>query len=261
MSFKLPVSVALVLVVLGVTAGACGGTTTSGVSNPDSGASTDAGGAGLDGGGSAVDSGGGGDIDSGGPGSKDAGLPPAADIQFDNCPAFSAMGGDPVGTWDYTGACVDTTQLASAFANACQGAEKPTVKSAKGTVQGRIIFTATDVARNVATTTNAVVTVAKTCFPAMFQGQPCSTLGTLLASQVPGASCADGADVDHCDCNITIKGGQSGTNKYTKSATQLTLDDGSVYDFTASGKTLQYQQTTAAMGGQVEPGVSTATQE
>ena len=105
------------------------------------------------------------------------------------------------------------------------------------------------------------MTVAKTCFPAQFQGQPCATLGQLLASQLPGASCVDGADVDHCDCTITIKGGQSGTNGYTKSATQLKLDDGSVYDFSASAKTLQYQQTTPAMGMQPEPGLSTATKE
>ncbi len=193
-------------------------------------------------------------------GSKDAGLPPAVDIQFDNCPAFSAMGGDPIGTWDYTAACIDTTMLTS-LASACMGAEKPTIKSAKGKVQGRVIFTATQVARNVVTTSNLVLTVARTCFPAQFQAQPCAALGQLLATQLPGASCADGADVDHCDCSVTITGGQAGMNNYTKSATQLTLDDGSVYDFTADTKTLQYQQTTPAMGGQPEPGISTATKE
>lgn len=259
MSFKLPLVSSLVL--LGVASvlvvPACGGSTASGTQSSDAGVATDSGGGAAEGGGGGGDGGGGG-FDAGG--GKDAGLPAAADIQFDNCPAFSASGGDPVGTWDYTGACVDTSMLAD-FGAACQGAEKPTVKSAKGKVQGRVVFTATQVARNVVTTTNAVVTVAKTCFPAMFQSQPCSTLGQLLASQVPGASCADGADVDHCDCNITITGGQSGTNGYTKSATQLTLDNGSVYDFSVTGKTLQYKQTTPAMGMQPEPGISTATME
>lgn len=237
-------------------AAACGGSTTSSTQSPDAGGGTDAGG-GLDAGGGGTDAGGGG-VDAGG--SKDAGLPAAADIQFDSCPAFNASGGDPIGTWDYTGACVDTAQIAD-LGSACMGAEKPTIKSAKGKVQGRVVFTATKVARNVVTTTNAVITVAKTCFPAQFQMAPCAMLGQLLATQLPGASCADGADVDHCDCNVTITGGQSGTNGYTKSATQLTLDDGSVYAFSVNAKTLQYQQTTPAMGMQPEPGISTATME
>jgi hypothetical protein len=262
MSLKLPVAASLVLVSFALlpVLPACGGSTVSGTPNVDGGVGTDAGGGGVDGGGG-LDAGNV-PVDSG-VAAKDAGLPAAADVQFDNCPAFTASGGDPVGTWDYTAACVDTSKLADLGA-ACMGAEKPTIKSATGKVQGRIIFTATQVARNVVTTTNAVVTVAKTCFPAQVQGQPCATLGQLLASQVPGASCGDGADVDHCDCNITIKDGQSGTNGYTKNGTQLMVDDGSVYDFsvsTGAPKTIQYVQTTPAKGAQPEPGISTATLE
>ncbi len=240
-----------------VVAAACGGSTVSSGNDPDGGA--DGGGGGADSGNNILgEAGVGGPLDAGG--SKDAGLPAAVDIQFDNCPAFTPSGGDPVGAWDYTGACVDTAMLADLGAG-CMGPDKPTIKSAKGKVQGRIVFTATEVARNVVTKTDAVVTVAKTCFPAQFQAQSCASLGTLLASQVPGASCVDGADVAHCDCNITITGGQSGTNKYTKSATQLTLDDGSIYDFSVKAKTLQYTQTTAAMGMGKEPGISTANME
>jgi hypothetical protein len=240
---------------------ACGGTT----STPSGPGTNDAGSSGTDAGGGGTDAGGGMGTDSGGGGTDagpvDAGLPPAATVTFDNCPAFTPCASDPTGTWDYTGACVDKNALTQ-FAAMCQGTEKPVLNNVTGTIQGRVVFTATQVARNAMITTIADVTIPLSCFT----GSPipindCASAQTAINLQQPGTKCVNGADAQHCNCTLDFSTAQAGTNGYTVTGSQLKIDDGSVYDFCVMGTKLQHQQTTPASGSPPEPGVYELTKQ
>lgn len=208
---------------------ACSGTDAT-VNNPDA-AASDSGG---------NDSGG---NDSGG-GDSGLGDPATIDLSFAaKCALFAPCGGDIVGTWDYSAGCTGDP-----WDPARKTCPSLGVKSQKGTVKGRITFTANTVTRAATVAYTATLTIPTSCLNGVLT---CPQVATALEKSFNSASCA--TVTGGCDCDVastqTITG--SGTN-YTISGNQIVLQDGNKYDYCVKGTTLQ---STHVAGTNAESGV------
>lgn len=209
---------------------ACSGTDAT-VNSPD-GAASDSGG--NDAGGDAT------------PG-NDSGLgdPATIDLSFAaKCALFTPCGGDVVGTWDYSAGCTGDPWEAARKTCPALG-----VKSQKGTVKGRITFTANTVTRAATVAYTATLTIPTSCLAG--GTITCADVATAFQKSFNSATCAQATGGCDCDVASTQSITGSGTN-YTISGNQLTLQDGNKYDICVKGSTLQ---STHVSGTNAESGV------
>jgi len=143
----------------------------------------------------------------------------------DKCPANNACGGNVVGTWDYTGGCIDS--LFAQIKQACPTAQI----NAMGTVKGTLTFTATTVARNARADASATIVFPPVCT----MGLTCTALAATLG---PGSSCTG---TTSCTCNVTSSVVAVDGDTYTVNGGKITAG-GSDYEFCVTGSTLHYSE-------------------
>ncbi len=212
---------AVVMCVVVAVSAACSsaGGSSSGSSSGSSGSS---------GGGSSGSSG----ADAGGTGTDAGSLASVApvDVTFaGSCPAATPCGGAVVGTWDYTGVCVDDPM--AALKQQC-----PTVviDSQKGTVKGRVAFGATTVKR-----TSTFAYTASITLPAACSFGRCAELQQTLAQSFKTASCK--AAGGGCACDLGTGSESNQEDAYTVDGSTIDIADGSSYDFCVAGSSLSYR--------------------
>lgn len=226
----------------------CGGSTTSGaMTAPDSG--TDAAtpppppdpsttNPGADGGSDAND--------------KDAHVPgTSVPVQYGSCASFSPCGGDPKGTWTYSGGCLDALDLSS-----CPNA---TITNPDVKVKGQVTFsgsTTGTVARLVEISTSATLGIPQSCvnaipIPAL---QTCAGLQAALQLPPPQgagfdtATCTAAAGPNGgCDCQVAKTTVEDSAGTFTANGNVITTGNGQTYSYCVSpASTLTYQEATQA---------------
>ncbi len=132
---------------------------------------------------------------------------PITVLTMGTCPALTACGGDVVGTWDVSGACIEVP-IESALA-ACPGAM---VTRREGRARGRVVFGAAPmIARRVAQSEATVeMFVPDVCATAV---GGCATLQALIQRGAPGATCT-ATPTGSCNCTASAS---------------YTIDDGDGY--------------------------------
>lgn len=231
---------------------ACGGGPTTGTGGGSGGGSSGGGSGGgtATGGGSGggtATGGGGGSATGGGGGS---GTPIDITLNYQSmCPAINPQcGGDLVGRWFYTAACVDDSVLSQA-SQACAGVGGTiTISNVTGTTRGEVTFTATTVAREITTTLTATAAV-----PAQCAVVGCATVQTALGQIYDTVSCAQAGT--GCSCTITDTNVISDGSSYLAAGGVITVGGGArTYAYCRTGNALVYRETTTPMS---EPGTLT----
>lgn len=228
---------------------ACGGTSTSdaGTGGGSGGGATGGGsGGGATGGGS-----GGGATGGGSGGGGGSGMPLTINLNYQSqCPAINPQcGGDVVGRWFYTAACVDGAAL-SQVNQACTGlGGTVTVSNITGTTKGDVTFTANQVTRVITTNLTATVNV-----PAVCAVVGCPTIQSALDAIYDSVSCTGGAG-GSCDCSITHASTINDAAAYTTSNGVISVNGGALtYAYCRTANSMVYRQTTMPM---TEPGTLT----
>ncbi len=159
-------------------------------------------------------------------------VPPDAkpvDVTFSaSCPKVNPCGGAVVGTWDYTGVCIDDPL--AGFKQQCPSA---TVQSQKGTVKGRVVFDALKVTRTSSVSYSASITVPVEC-----SGGQCALVQQALSKSFDSATCK--ASGGGCACDVALTTNANEANGYTVQGNQVKISDGSTYDFCVAGAKLSY---------------------
>jgi len=186
---------------------------------------------GSDAGGGGNDAGAGNDAAATGDSGISVGDPAPISIDFSGkCAAFAACGGAGlVGAWDYTGVCLDDP-----FAGVKQQCPSTTVKDLKGTVRGRVTFTAVTVQRSSKVDFSATLSLPASCTA----GQ-CAAVEKGLKGGFDSATCT--AAAGGCDCTVSSSSSTSQTDGYSVQGTQVVIADGGKYDFCMNGGKMSYQ--------------------
>jgi hypothetical protein len=214
-----------VFALLSIVIAACSSTTNNGTGGGSSSGGTSDGGPvtpGSDGGG-----GGGG----GGDGSTTVPAPSTTEASVDldgTCPAFTACGGAPQGTYDYTGGCI-------ADALAAVRAQCPTVDASglKVTVRGSLTFVGDALTRDAVAVTSGTLVLPATCS----QGQ-CAAVQSALATAFDSASCTG---TTACTCTVKRTDTTKNATTFSVAGTTLTTADGDSYAICSAGSSLKYQ--------------------
>ena len=170
---------------------------------------------------------------------------PFIDIQYGaaNCPAFTACGGDPKGTWNVTGGCVTEKAFDGAKAQ-CAGIVESNVKFK---ARGYVTATATTISRRTEVKFSATLAIPKACKDPVGS---CATVGQALIglAGLETATCTDDAGTMGCNCNVsdTINDNNPG-DTYTTSGNTLTTGGmpARTYDYCVAGNEIKYKETTA----------------
>lgn len=181
--------------------------------------------------GGASSSGGSSNGDGGTSGGDGGGLSEVAsvDVTFaGTCPAAAPCGGAVLGTWDYTGVCVNDPLAALK-----QQCPTVTVEKQKGTVKGRVAFGATTVKRSSAFAYTASITL-----PAACSFGRCAELQQTLGQSFKTASCKPAGG--GCACDLGTGSESSQEDAYTVDGSTINIADGSSYDFCVAGSSLSY---------------------
>lgn len=220
MRLRLVPSIVLSVVVLA----ACTVTSTEGPNNP-SGPGNDPP-AGSDGGTSGSDAGQGGD-------SSTTEKPPASTtpvtVDIDGtCPAFTPCGGNPQGTYDYVGGCVE--DVFAEVRNECPGLDS---SGASVTGKGSIYFIGNTLHRNVSTTISGTIVLPAACAA----GQ-CALVAAQLTPLFGSVSCTGTAS---CSCTINHTVTTDDVTTYSISGNVAVTQDGATYEICENGSDLEYK--------------------
>jgi hypothetical protein len=158
------------------------------------------------------------------------------------CPAINPRcGGDLVGRWFYTAACVDSSIL-SQLNQACAGLGGTiSLSNVTGTTRGVVTFTNSTVSRDITTTLNATVNI-----PAQCAIVGCATVQTQLAQLYDSVSCTQAGN-GGCDCSIQDTSIIRDSGTYTAAQGIITVTSGGTtrtYDYCRTGTSLVYRETT-----------------
>ncbi len=169
-------------------------------------------------------------------------------VQYGSCPSANvSCGGNPVGTWTYSGGCLDAIDLSK-----CPSA---TITNPDIKVKGQVTFTGTASSGTVSRV--AEVSIAADAFlpTSCLFGQSCATIQSVLTAQPPlgagfdSASCTAHAGNTGCDCQIAKTQIDNGSEAYTVAGNVITTGTGQTartYDFCIKpANTFTYQETTA----------------
>jgi hypothetical protein len=165
-----------------------------------------------------------------------------------DCTSFNACGGNVVGTWNVTKACVGGTP--NPLASQCPSSTAQISENASGAVTFK-----SDGTYSSTITTSAVedVTLPASCLPG---GATCAQLQTAINQQGDGGAgsttgTCTAAPSGGCSCHVTVAGGGGSTNgTYSTSGTTITIDGTpSPYCVQGSGLLIQSQVGTMGMSG------------
>jgi hypothetical protein len=143
-----------------------------------------------------------------------------------SCP-LTPCGGNVVGTWDYSGGCVDDP-----FPMVKQFCPTAQVTNATGTIKGSVTFTANQVQRTATATTSATIVLPIECT----QGSPCSS----FVNYLPKGSTCTGSGT--CSCSVTVNEQVSDSDSYTVNGNDIVTGTGSTYNYCVSGNTMKYEE-------------------
>ena len=160
-------------------------------------------------------------------------LPPPsaseANVDVDGtCPAFSACGGSPQGTYDYAAGCI--SDAVSAVQQQCPTAD---TSGLKVTVRGSLHFVGDALTRDAVSTTSGTIVLPATCS----QGQ-CAAVESALKSAFDSATCSGSAA---CTCTVKRVDTTKDATTFTVAGSTLTTAAGDTYAICASGSSLAYQ--------------------
>lgn len=198
--------------------GASSGASSSGASSNT--ANADGGGASSSSGGS---SGGGSSS-----GSTTTNPPAEAAVDIDGtCSPFTTCGGNPQGTYDYTGGCIE--DVFAAARGAC-----PTLDTSKAVVKvkGSIEFAGNALKRDVTVTIGGSITLPAACAA----GQ-CAAIESELKGAFDSVSCTGSSS---CDCTISKTEAETDATTYTIQGSVVTTADGDEYSICEAGADLSY---------------------
>jgi hypothetical protein len=182
----------------------------------------------------------------------DSGSPTAGVVEImETCPAFTACGGDLVGTWRYERVCVTTAEVEAQLTDTCATA---VLNSGSGTVDGTVSFDGTMLVRDVVLSVSVDAFVPSSCT----FGASCDEVGPLLVSvaMVDAATCTDASG--GCNCQITTVETTSDNDPYT--VTGNTFENTTTtrrWDYCVEGTEMTARE---IMGGDGDPPVEPGTQ-
>jgi hypothetical protein len=152
----------------------------------------------------------------------------AAEVDIDGtCSAFTACGGDPQGTYDYTGGCIE--DVFAAARNACPALD---TTNATVNVKGSIYFTGNALSRDVTVTIGGALTFPQSCTLGM-----CSTLEAQLKGAFDSVSCTGSSA---CTCTVSKTEVEKDATTYTIQGSTATTADGDTYSICEKGADLSY---------------------
>jgi hypothetical protein len=158
------------------------------------------------------------------------------------CDPLVPCGGDVVGTWDVTGACIEVPVPMDLMR--CPGA----TVMASGRARGRVTFDTSVATRVAQYEVTADVFIPGLC--AAFVGG-CSMIEAQLRMATPDARCVTRASGD-CDCAIRTLQSIDDTDVYTLEGNQIVSStSGRRWSYCITDGSMRYQQT----GGDDEPGI------
>jgi hypothetical protein len=141
------------------------------------------------------------------------------------CPALQECGGDPRGTWDYTGACID--DAVDKLKGSCPTAD---VQNPTGTADGWVQLDGQTVLRTISVSITATVVFPAECTG----GAECSAV---QASLPPGSTCTGSGA---CSCTITNTYSISDSDTYSLDGNVVVTGGGARYAFCIQGDVLDY---------------------
>lgn len=152
----------------------------------------------------------------------------AAEIDVDGtCSAWVACGGNPQGTFDYTGGCIE--DVFAGARGAC-----PALDTTKATVnvKGSVTFKGNALAREVTLTVGGALTFPQSCT----FGQ-CATLESELKGAFDSVTCTGSSD---CTCTVSKIENEKDATTYTIQGSLVTTADGDEYSICEQGSALSY---------------------
>ncbi|HVH40829.1 MAG TPA: hypothetical protein VM925_00755 [Labilithrix sp.] len=177
----------------------------------------------------------------------DSGLPPPVTVTYGTCPAFTACGGDVIGTWAVSGGCVSADTFAAAKQPPCEGVqESDVVIKAAGTM----VATATTIHRKSKVDMSAKLFIPQAC--AAQAGGNCALVEYGLTNEIePGtpplfdkASCTS-AGGGACNCTVSRATAEDETSDYTVAGNTLTSTNPTrTFDYCVDGTKNTYKETT-----------------
>jgi hypothetical protein len=164
---------------------------------------------------------------------SDAASPSGSALTFGSCPAFAGCEGNIVGSWKYTGGCIE-----DALVEAKQGCPDLVVANIAGTIDGTLTVGDSTLERDVTAVFTAKVQLPASCT----QGAPCAFVGPGLKQFLPNAT-ATCTGSGACDCDVVITRTEKVQTTYTLAGTTLTTQSGEVYEVCAENGKFRHQQT------------------
>lgn len=161
-----------------------------------------------------------------------AGDPKIVDITFaDKCPDVAACGGDVVGSWDLSDACVE-----GVWDEARKACPTLGVKKQSGTVQGRIVFGPNSLSRAVKFSFSATLSFP----PACLGNASCSQVQGILLKSFNSATCTTATS--GCDCDVGSTSTTTGSGEsYSIQGNQLVGGNGNHFDYCVKGSSMTYR--------------------
>lgn len=144
------------------------------------------------------------------------------------CSAFAACGGNPQGTYDYTGGCIE--DVFAAARSACSNLD---TSKAEVTVKGSIEFAGNALKRNATVTISGHIVFPESCT----SGIPCSAIENELKNGFDSASCTGSSA---CDCTISKIEADTDATTYTIQGSLVTTADNDEYSICEKGADLSY---------------------
>ncbi|MBK8169079.1 MAG: hypothetical protein IPK60_01890 [Sandaracinaceae bacterium] len=165
-----------------------------------------------------------------------------------SCDALTACGGELVGTWDVTSACIALPL--GTLTTACPAAM---ITYAGGMARGRTTFDATTVSRLAQSQVEVDMFVPASC--ATFVGG-CTAVAGFLSMAAPDSTCIDDGD-GNCNCAARQVSDIDNTDTYTRTDTEIVTGGGKTYEYCRTDDSFTYQDTTAGSAMSREPGIIT----
>ncbi len=158
--------------------------------------------------------------------------PPASSLEASidvdgTCPAFSGCGGNPQGTFDYTGGCIDDV-----FADARKACPSLDASKVDVSVKGSLYFAGNHVRRSVTLRVSGDLVLPAACT----YGQ-CAMIEKQLQGSFDSVSCSGSAD---CTCTISKTDTDSDGTTYVIAGSTLTTAEGEKYEICENGAGLTY---------------------
>jgi hypothetical protein len=164
---------------------------------------------------------------------------PEVELTFGTCAAFTACGGDEVGSWKVSGGCLSDSFLAPAQ-DACAG-----FTTSNETIKAKGIVTAdgTNIVRRTQVTLTAKAFIPLSCAPGGFNNCNAIAAGAQFQYGFDKATCVANDAGDGCNCDIQETLAENATDTYTKSGNTLTTGNGDTFDYCVASGKLTYTQT------------------